>query len=181
MEVVPFRRYLPLPSSGRLMLKMHEMCISDCMRCTSRAGEGIGVGVLSRSLAADKYLLLVCQSSGKEISASPSANFSRLRSSATVAGKLRTVRFAFFSAASISFTSFLPKPQEEVIRNLRPGSPAGSGPRCRGGCWDAVFPPYTMRRGCGMHRLSARRHSVRRGMISVEGCRGMHAPSPAGG
>ena len=29
--------YLPLPSSGRLMLKMHEMCISDCMRCTSRA------------------------------------------------------------------------------------------------------------------------------------------------
>ena len=26
-----------------------------------------------------------------------------------------------------------------------------------------------------MHRLSARRHSVRRGMISVEGCRGMHS------
>ena len=75
LEVVPFRRYLPLPSSGRLTLKMHEMCISDCMRCTSRAGEGIGVGVLSRSLAVDKYLLLVCQSSGKEISASPFGQF----------------------------------------------------------------------------------------------------------
>lgn len=51
------------------------MYISSNMRCTSRAGEGIGVGVLSRSLAADKYLLLVCQSSGKEISASPFGQF----------------------------------------------------------------------------------------------------------
>ena len=51
------------------------MYISSNMRCTSRAGEGIGVGVLSGSLAADKYLLLVCQSSGKEISASPFGQF----------------------------------------------------------------------------------------------------------
>lgn len=45
------------------------------MRCTSRAGEGIGFGVLSGSLAADKYLLLVCQGSGKEISVSPFGQF----------------------------------------------------------------------------------------------------------
>lgn len=56
-------------------LGLYEMYISSNMRCTSRAGEGIGVGVLSRSLAADKYLLLVCQSSGKEISASPFGQF----------------------------------------------------------------------------------------------------------
>ena len=69
----------------------------------------------------DKYLLLVCQSSGKEISASPFGQFQSFAQFGHGGGKLRTVRFAFFSAASISFTSFLPKPQEEVIRNLRPG------------------------------------------------------------
>lgn len=91
------------------------------MRCTSRAGEGIGVGVLSRSLAADKYLLLVCQSSGKEISASPFGQFQSFAQFGHGGGEVAHGEVRLFSAASISFTSFLPKPQEEVIRNLRPG------------------------------------------------------------
>ena len=144
------------------------MYISSNMRCTSRAGEGIGVGVLSRSLAADKYLLLVCQSSGKEISASPFGQFQSFAQFGHGGGEVAHGEVRLFLGSQHLFHFFL-------------AEAAGGGPRCRGGCWDAVFPPYTMRRGCGMHWLSARRHSVRRGMISVEGCRGMHAPSPAGG
>lgn len=91
------------------------------MRCTSCARKDIGFGVLSGSLAADKYLLFVCQGSGKEIRVSPFGQFQPFAQFGNGGGKVAYGEVRLFSAANISFISFLLKPQEEEIRNLRPG------------------------------------------------------------
>ena len=100
---------------------LYEMHISNNMRCTSRAGKDIGLDVLPNSLATDKYLSFVCQGSGKEIRISSFGQFQPFAQFGNGGGKVAYGEVRLFSAASISFTSFLLKPQEEEIRNLRPG------------------------------------------------------------
>ena len=107
LEVVLFRRYLFLSSSGRLMLRMHEMRISDCMRCTSCARKDIGFGVLSGSLAADKYLLFVCQGSGKEIRVSPFGQFQPFAQFGNGGGKVAYGEVRLFLGSQHLFHFFL--------------------------------------------------------------------------
>ena len=83
------------------------MRISDCMRCTSCARKDIGFGVLSGSLAADKYLLFVCQGSGKEIRVSPFGQFQPFAQFGNGGGKVAYGEVRLFLGSQHLFHFFL--------------------------------------------------------------------------
>ena len=88
-------------------LKLYEMCISNNMRCASRAAKTIGLVILSGSVAADKYLLFVRQGSGKEIRVSSFGQFQPFAQFGNGGGKVAYGEVRLFLGSQHLFHFFL--------------------------------------------------------------------------